>query len=260
MQMSILFLNGAIIILILMSILWVLSVFIKNVSIVDIFWGLGFVIINGVYFFFSEAYFIRNLIVLFLVSIWGLRLSIYLAYRNIGKGEDFRYQEFRRHYGANRYWWVSFFQVFLLQGFLILLVSLPLLGSNFYTKSNELIWLDYAAILTWIIGFIFESFGDFQLSKFKKNPNNKGKVLDTGLWKYTRHPNYFGDTLIWWSYALFCIASGSYWPILGSVIMTFLIIKVSGVSLLEVSLKDKKPDYQEYIQKTNSFFPWFPKK
>ena len=220
-----------------MSLLWVLSIYIKNVSIVDIFWGLGFVLINGVYFFLSEGYYTRNLILLFLVSIWGLRLSIYLAYRNIGKGEDFRYQEFRRHYGVNRYWWVSFFQVFLLQGVLILLVSLPLLGAHFYTEKNELMWLDYMAIIIWITGFIFESFGDFQLAKFKNNPNNKGKVLDTGLWKYTRHPNYFGDTLIWWSYALFCLASGSYWPMVGSVLMTFLIIKVSGVSLLEKTLK-----------------------
>jgi steroid 5-alpha reductase family enzyme len=258
--MLLLFLNGAVIILILMSLLWVLSIYIKNVSIVDIFWGLGFVIVNGVYFFLSDGYYPRNIILLILVSIWGLRLSIYLAYRNIGKGEDFRYQEFRRHYGVNRYWWVSFFQVFLLQGVLILLVSLPLLGSNFYTDNNELMWLDYVAIIIWIIGFIFESFGDFQLTRFKNNPNNKGKVLDTGLWKYTRHPNYFGDTLVWWAYALFCLASGSYWPVVGSVLMTFLIIKVSGVALLEVSLKNKKPDYQEYVRKTNAFFPWFPKK
>ena len=258
--MLFLFLNGAIIIFILMSLLWVLSVYVKNVSIVDIFWGLGFVIVNGVYFLLSEGYYSRNVILLFLVSIWGLRLSIYLAYRNIGKGEDFRYQEFRRHYGVHRYWWVSFFQVFLLQGVLILLVSLPLLGAHFYTEKNELMWLDYMAIIIWITGFIFESFGDFQLAKFKNNPNNKGKVLDTGLWKYTRHPNYFGDTLIWWSYALFCLASGSYWPMVGSVLMTFLIIKVSGVALLEVSIKNIKPDYQEYVRKTNAFFPWFPKK
>lgn len=258
--MLFLFLIGALTILIAMSLLWVLSVYLKNVSIVDIFWGLGFVIINGVYFFLSETFYSRNFMVLLLVTIWGLRLSIYLAYRNIGKGEDFRYQEFRRQYGISRYWWISFFQVFLLQGFLIIIVSLPLLGANVYTESNTLSWLDFFAIIIWLTGFVFEAIGDFQLTKFKKNPDNKGKVLDTGLWKYTRHPNYFGDTLIWWSYALFSVASGSYWPIIGSLVMTFLIIKVSGVSLLEVSLKNKKPDYQEYIRKTNSFFPWFPKK
>ena len=243
-----------------MTFLWLLSIFLKNVSIVDIFWGLGFIIVNTFYFCSLHEIYTRHILVLILVSIWGLRLTIYLANRNIGKKEDFRYQEFRKRYGINRYWWVSFFQVFLLQGFLILIISLPLLGASFYTKSNDLMGLDYLAILIWVIGFIFESIGDFQLSKFKSNPNNKGKVLDKGLWKYTRHPNYFGDTFIWWAYAIFSVSAGSYWPIIGSVIMTILIIKVSGVSLLEKTLKNKKPGYEEYIRKTNSFFPWFPKK
>lgn len=247
-------------ILICVTILWLISIPLRNVSIVDIFWGLGFVIVNGVYFYLSEEVFLRHILIFFLVTIWGLRLSLYLAHRNIGKGEDFRYQEFRKHYGEHRYWWFSFFQVFLLQGFLIVIVSLPLFGVNFYTRSNELIWLDFIALTVWLIGFIFETLGDFQLAKFKMNPDNKGKVLDKGLWKYTRHPNYFGDTLIWWSYALFSIATGGYWCILGSVLMTFLIVKVSGVALLEATLKDKKPEYQDYIRKTNSFFPWKPKK
>lgn len=247
-------------ILICVIILWLISIPLKNVSIVDIFWGLGFVIVNGLYFYLSDEGFLRHILIFILVTIWGLRLSLYLANRNIGKGEDFRYQEFRKHYGEHRYWWFSFFQVFLLQGFLIVIVSLPLFGVNFYTRSNELIWLDYFAIMVWVIGFIFEALGDFQLAKFKRNPDNKGKVLDKGLWKYTRHPNYFGDTLIWWSYALFSMAAGAYWCILGSVLMTFLIVKVSGVALLEETLKDKKPEYQDYIKKTNSFFPWIPKK
>lgn len=255
-----LFIQAAIILLFCMSLLWLLSVILKNVSIVDIFWGLGFIIVYAFYFCSLQEIYTRHILVLILVSIWGLRLTIYLAIRNFGKEEDFRYQEFRRRYGINRYWWVSFFQVFLLQGFLILIISLPLLGTSFYTKSNDLIGLDYLALLIWIIGFIFESMGDYQLAKFKNNPNNKGKVLVKGLWKYTRHPNYFGDTLVWWAYAIFSISAGSYWPIIGSLIMTILIIKVSGVFLLEKTLKNKKPGYEEYIRKTNSFFPWFPKK
>lgn len=258
--MEFLFAKAAIAILISITLLWILSVYLKDASIVDIFWGLGFVIVNGIYFYYSEDTYLRHIIIFFLVTIWGLRLSLYLAYRNIGKGEDFRYQEFRKHYGAHRYWWVSFFQVFLLQGVLILIVSLPLFGVNFYSKSNELVWLDYFAIVIWVIGFVFETVGDLQLTKFKSNPNNKGKVLDKGLWKYTRHPNYFGDAVIWWSYALFSIASGGYWCILGSLFMTFLIVKVSGVALLEGTLKDKKPEYRDYIRKTNAFFPWRPKK
>lgn len=255
-----LFFEGALLIISLLTILWLISVFIKNVSIVDIFWGMGFLFINIYYFLASDEFYTRKIILLVLVTLWALRLSIYLAWRNIGKGEDYRYQEFRKKYGEERYWWVSFFQVFLLQGILIVLVSLPLLATNFETQNDYLNLFDYLAILFWVIGFIFESAGDYQLSKFKMNPNNKGKVLNTGLWKYTRHPNYFGDTMVWWAYAIFSIASQNYWSFIGSIIMTLLIVKVSGVALLEKSLKDKKLEYLEYIRKTNSFFPWFPKK
>jgi len=255
-----LFFQASFIIFILVSLLWGLSVIIKNVSIVDLFWGMGFVIVNAVYFYYSGDFFHRKILLLVLVTIWGLRLSLYLAWRNIGKGEDFRYQEFRKNYGAERYWWFSFFQTFLLQGALIMLVSLPLLGVNAQTNSNSLHWMDYLGILVFMIGFIFEAGGDFQLARFKNNPDNKGKVLNTGLWKYTRHPNYFGDSAVWWSFGLFSIAAGGYWQIIGSILMTLIIIKVSGVSLLEKTLNVTKPQYRDYIQKTNSFFPWFPKK
>ncbi|OIP01242.1 MAG: hypothetical protein AUJ98_04945 [Bacteroidetes bacterium CG2_30_33_31] len=258
--MGISFLQAFLIIIGLLTLLWMLSVAIKNVSIIDLFWGFGFVVANAFYFVSSGDFSTRKIVLLALVTIWGLRLSIYLAWRNLGKGEDFRYQEFRRKYGAERYWWVSYFQVFLLQGILILLVSLPLLGANFGTQSENFFFLDYLGILIWIIGFAFESGGDFQLTKFKQNPANKGKVLNTGFWKYTRHPNYFGDSAVWWSYAIFSIAAGSYWQIVGSILMTLLIIKVSGVALLEKTLNNSKPQYQEYIKETNSFFPWFPKK
>jgi len=255
-----LFVHALLVVFVLVTLLWGLSVIIKNVSIVDLFWGMGYVIVNAFYFYNSGDFYARKILLLVLVTLWGLRLFTYLSWRNIGKGEDFRYQEFRRTYGAERYWWYSYFQTFLLQGALIMIVSLPLLGTNSQTHSNELNWIDYLGIIVFIVGFIFESGGDLQLAKFKKNPNNKGKVLNTGLWKYTRHPNYFGDSAVWWSFGIFSIASGSYWPVIGSVIMTLLIIKVSGVALLEKSLNNTKPQYQDYIQKTNSFFPWFPKK
>ena len=255
-----LFSQAALIILVLVTLLWIWSVIIKNVSIVDIFWGIGFVVVNAFYVFMSGELNARKILILTLVSIWGLRLAIYLAYRNIGKGEDFRYKEFRRNYGPNRYWWVSFFQTFLLQGVLIMIVSLPLLGINSSASSGDLNVLDYIGIVVWLIGFIFEAGGDFQLVRFKRHFANKGKVLNTGFWKYTRHPNYFGDSAVWWAYAVFSIAAGSYWQIIGSIIMTILIIKISGVSLLEKTLKDTKPQYRDYIQKTNSFFPWLPKK
>tara|TARA_R110001583_G_scaffold20001_9_gene77628 strand:+ start:2515 stop:3099 length:585 start_codon:yes stop_codon:yes gene_type:complete len=194
--MTILFINALIIIVLLVFILWTISVLIKNVSIIDLFWGVGFVIINAFYFLNSGPFLLRKIILLVLVSIWGLRLSIHLAVRNLGKGEDFRYQEFRQRFGPKRYWWLSFFQVFLLQGILILLVGLPLLAINFYTNSDELNWLDYIGILFWVVGFSFETIGDFQLKRFKSNPDNKDKILNSGLWKYTRHPNYFGDSVV----------------------------------------------------------------
>ncbi len=258
--MMTLFLQASLIILVLVSLLWIWSVFIKNVSIVDLFWGFGFVLVNAFYVFMSDEVNAREILILCLVSIWGLRLTFYLAWRNIGKGEDFRYQEFRRNYGPKRYWWFSFFQTFLLQGALIMIISLPLLGIHSSTSSGELTILDYLGILVWLIGFTFEAGGDYQLVRFKRNLANKGKVLNTGFWKYTRHPNYFGDSAVWWAYAIFSFAAGSYWQIIGSIVMTLLIIKVSGVALLEKTLNDTKPQYRAYIEKTNSFFPWFPKK
>ena len=254
------FLIALSVIVFLMVILWLISIPLKNVSIVDAFWGMGFVVVNATYFILEPHSYTRTIVVLALVSIWGIRLSAYLFKRNYGKEEDFRYQEFRRHYGVNRYWWVSFFQVFILQGSLIMIVSLPLFGIYGETANNELNSIDYIALLCWCIGFLFESVGDYQLTKFKKNPANKGAILKTGLWRYTRHPNYFGDATVWFSFGLFSVASGGYWHFIGALVMIYLIIKISGVAMLEKSLKKTKPGYKEYVESTNTFIPWFPKK
>jgi steroid 5-alpha reductase family enzyme len=243
----------------MMTVLWLISVRIRNVSIVDLFWGFGFVVASVVYFIYSEGFETRKILLMTLVTIWGLRLSIYLAWRNLGKDEDFRYQKFRKDFGEDRYWWYSFFSVFLLQGVLMWLISVPLLGAQFY-EGNELGLFDFIGVVIWIIGFVFEAGGDIQLARFKADPANKGKVLDTGFWHYTRHPNYFGDAAVWFGYGLICISAGSYWPVLGSVLMTALIIKVSGVALLEKTLNTTKPGYQDYVRKTSAFIPWFPKK
>jgi steroid 5-alpha reductase family enzyme len=252
--------QALLVIMIMMTILWIVSVIIKNVSIVDLFWGFGFVVASSFYFLKSDGYDYRKIIVMTLVAFWGLRLSVYLAWRNIGKGEDFRYREFRKKYGEKRYWWISFFQTFLLQGILMWLISAPLLGAQFYGQNKDIGILDYIGIIFWITGILFEAGGDFQLAVHRANPANKGKVLDTGFWRYTRHPNYFGDTAVWWGYGLISLAAGSWLPVLGSILMTAMIIKVSGVALLEKSLKEQKPQYKEYIEKTSAFLPWFPKK
>jgi steroid 5-alpha reductase family enzyme len=253
------YINGLFLIILLMTSLWLVSVYVKKASIVDPFWGLGFVLASVYYFLFSPVDSLRQLVVLVLSCLWGIRLFVYLFWRNYGKSEDYRYAQFRKDYGAHRYWWVSFFQVFLLQGVLLWLISAPLLSSQYYHE-HPFGWLDIVAMGCWLIGFTFEVGGDYQLTKFKSLPSNKGKVLSTGFWRYTRHPNYFGDACVWWSFALFSVAAGSYWPVLSSMLMTLLLMKVSGVSLLEKTLKTTKPGYESYIRKTNSFFPWFPKK
>lgn len=254
------YLQALLVILTVMTILWIISVIIRNVSIIDVFWGIGFIITAAFYFAKTDSYSVRKIILLTLVTIWGLRLSAYLARRNLGKEEDFRYREFRRKYGEKSYWWISYFQTFLLQGILMWLISAPLLGAQFHNLKNSLGLFDILAIALWIIGIIFETGGDYQLSAFKTNPSNKGKVLDYGFWKYTRHPNYFGDATVWWSYGMFSLASGSILPVSGSILMTILIVKISGVALLEKSLTEKKPQYRDYIEKTSPFIPWFRKK
>ncbi|MCE1200195.1 MAG: DUF1295 domain-containing protein [Marinilabiliales bacterium] len=255
-----LFLKALPLVLVLMTLVWLVSIPLRNVSIVDSFWGIGFVVLVTYYSLFSEGNDSRKLLMQILVTLWGLRLSLYLSWRNWGKGEDFRYQEFRKQYGAERYWWISFFQTFLLQGILMWLISSTLLGTMWGESSSHLNGLDYLGIGVWLIGFYFEVVGDLQLARFKSRPENKCKVLNSGLWKFTRHPNYFGDAAVWSGYALICLAAGNYYSILGSVLMILLIIKVSGVALLERTLVETKPAYREYIEKTSSFLPWIPKK
>jgi steroid 5-alpha reductase family enzyme len=138
--------------------------------------------------------------------------------------------------------------------------AIPLLGAQYYGQDNPLGIFDFVGIIFWLVGFTFEAGGDFQLSRFRADPANKGKVIDKGFWRYTRHPNYFGDSAVWWGYGIICLSAGSYLPVIGSVLMTLLIIKVSGVVLLEKSLTEQKPQYKEYIEKTSAFVPWFPKK
>jgi steroid 5-alpha reductase family enzyme len=253
------YLNASFVVLTLITIFWIISVVIKNASIVDSLWGLGFMAMSWYALTQVELY-TRNVLLVVLVTIWALRLSGYITWRNWGKGEDFRYQNFRQKYGPDRYWWFSFFQVFLLQGILILLIAAPLMATLYLTKSNQLNIIDYIAVVIWLIGFIFESGGDFQMARFKADTANKGKVMNQGFWKLTRHPNYFGDATQWWAYGLFSVAVGCYLPLLSSLIMTLLLLKVSGVALLEKTLTTTKPKYHEYIKRTSAFVPWFPKK
>ena len=248
------------VIFILMLLLWLFSLWLKNSSIVDIFWGTGFVIFTWVAFLLTPEGFIgRKLLLSGLVTIWGLRLTLHVLTRNWGKPEDFRYQTWRNETGPS-WWWKSLFKVFILQGVLLLIVATPLLAAQERPQPDQLTWLDLLAVLVWLIGFIFEALGDWQLMRFKANPANKGKLLTTGVWRYTRHPNYFGDATQWWAYYLLALVAGGWWTIFSPLIMTGLLLRVSGVRLLEKTLKETKPGYREYVDSTSEFIPWFPRK
>ncbi|MFP4547267.1 MAG: DUF1295 domain-containing protein [Fidelibacterota bacterium] len=253
------YLNASLIVLALVTIFWIISVFIKNVSIVDSIWSIGFLLMAW-YAFSQVEFYARNILLVTLVTIWALRLSGYITWRNWGEGEDYRYQNFRQKYGPERYWWFSFFQVFLLQGILIMIIAAPLIATFVNTQSNDLTVIDYIAVAIWLLGFTFEAGGDFQMARFKADPENKGKVMDKGFWSLTRHPNYFGDAAQWWAFGLFAVVAGSFWTLYSPVIMTLLLLKVSGVSLLEKNMVEKKPKYRDYIEKTSAFIPWLPKK
>jgi steroid 5-alpha reductase family enzyme len=249
---------AALVILGVMTALWLVSLALRNSSIVDIFWGTGFVIANWIYFALTpDGLMARKWLISVLVTVWGLRLSLYILWRNWGKPEDFRYQKWRQEHGA-KWWWRSFFQVFVLQGVLLLIISAPLLAAQMYATPG-LTLLDWLAIPVWVIGFFFEVMGDLQLARFKANPANKGKVMNQGVWRYTRHPNYFGDAAQWWSYYLVALAAGGWWTVFGPVIMTTLLVRVSGVALLEKTM-DPRPAYKEYIETTSAFVPWLPRR
>jgi steroid 5-alpha reductase family enzyme len=251
---------GALVILGLMTLLWLVSLALKDSSIVDPFWGTGFVVANWLYFALTPDGFAgRKWLLSILVTVWGLRLSLYLLWRNWGQGEDFRYRKWREEAG-DTWWWQTYFKVFVLQGILLWVISVPLLAAQVSPTPDRLTLLDVLAVPVWLLGFFFEAVGDLQMARFKADPANKGNVLDSGVWRYTRHPNYFGDATQWWAFYLVAAAtSGGFWTIFSPIIMTVLLLRVSGVALLEKSLTDTKPGYKEYIESTSAFIPWFPK-
>ena len=243
----------------MMTLLWLLSLTQKNASIVDIFWGIGFVITVWVFFLLTpDGFLARKLLIASLTTIWGLRLSLHILRRNWGKPEDFRYHAWRQEAGT-AWWWRSFFKVFLLQGILLGIIAAPLLAAQLHPAPECLTLLDFLGAAVWLMGFFFEAVGDLQLARFKADPANKGKVTNRGVWRYTRHPNYFGDSAQWWGYYIIAAAGGGWWTIFSPVLMTLLLLRVSGVTLLEKTLA-ARPGYADYIKNTSAFIPWFPRK
>ncbi|HVS63058.1 MAG TPA: DUF1295 domain-containing protein [Thermoanaerobaculia bacterium] len=251
--------TGAVVALLMLA-LWLASLLLHDASIADRFWGLGFVLVAAGVFPVGAGSIERRVLLLALAGIWGLRLTWHITLRNWGEGEDVRYQKMRASWGS-RFPWVSLFTVFLLQGVLLWLVSLPLQVGQASTTPAELTWLDAAGALLWVVGFGFETIGDAQLRAFKADPANRGEVMDRGLWRYTRHPNYFGDALLWWG--IFLVASQTEhgpWTVVSPLIMTFLLTRISGVPMLERHLRRTRQGYDEYCRRTSVFFPLPPKK
>lgn len=237
---------------------WVLSLRLRDASIIDILWGPAFLVVTAVGFFFGGGWWERRVLLLVLVAAWSLRLALHLFARSRGRGEDYRYAEMRRAHGP-RFWWVSLFTVFLLQSALAWIVSLPVQAAAARPGSPFFGLLDLAGALFAVLGGLFEAVADRQLVRFKHDPQNKGQVLDTGLWRYSRHPNYFGDAVVWWGLGLVGVAAGAPWSLVGSLAMTVLLLRVSGVTLLEKTITDRRPAYRHYIARTSAFIPWRPK-
>ncbi len=237
---------------------WVLSLVWRDASIVDPVWPLGFVIVAWVARAVADGNDARQWLLVAMTTIWGLRLSGYLAWRKHGAPEDPRYQAMRRHWGA-RFPWVSLFTVFVLQGILMFAVSLPVQLGQVRVEPGIGV-LAVIGTLLWAVGLGFESIGDAQLARFKADPANAGQVMDRGLWRYTRHPNYFGDACVWWGIALVAAETGlGAIGLVGALIMNVLLVRVSGVPLLERSLVKRRPGYAEYVERTSSFIPRPPR-
>ena len=230
----------------------------KDNSIVDIAWGSGFVLTALYNFFRSSEFGAKGIVITICISIWGLRLSYHIAKRNLGTPEDYRYIAMREKWGTNFVLLKAFFNVYFIQMVIMYVVNLPVIYGN--TTSQNLLWYNYIGIFFWALGFFFESVGDYQLKQFKKDPSNKGKLMDQGLWSLTRHPNYFGDSSMWFGIFLIAIADLSgIWTIIGPALMTFFLVFVSGVRLLEKKYIGRK-DFEAYKLRTSAFIPWFPKK
>ncbi len=245
-------------IVVLMLLTWLVSVALRNASIVDIVWGLGFVAVAWtVRLQTDDGLRARQWLLVAMTTVWGMRLAGHLLWRNHGKGEDFRYAAMRRKWGS-RFALYSLPIVFLFQGLMMWVVSLPVQGGQ-SDRTPDLGLAAAAGVASWATGFVFESLGDWQLARFKANPAHVGKVMDRGLWRYTRHPNYFGDACVWWGIGLVAAETGSAaWTLMGPLLMNVLLVRVSGVELLERSLRRRKPGYDDYVARTSAFVPRRP--
>ena len=251
------YLYGWLVALLLAALTWLVSLFKADVSIVDSLWSLILLALCTSYFLLIDFSTPRGALVLLLVAIWALRLSAYITWRNWGEPEDARYQAIRRRHSTN-FAVKSLWLVFLLQGTLAWMISLPLLAA--IGASTPLGALDAVATLVVLFGIAFESIADAQLAAFKARPGSQAQVMDKGLWRYTRHPNYFGECCVWWGFYLFALAAGGWWSIVSPLLMTLLLLRLSGVALLEKDIHERRPAYRDYVARTNAFIPGVPRR
>lgn len=242
-----------------MILLWLISIVLRDVSFVDSFWAAGFVIVAGVTYYLTGGGTDRRLLIVTLTGIWGARLAAHLYLRWRREGPDGRYVALLKKAPGNVHWH-SLKTVFLMQGPLLWIVSLPVQLGQIDTQPPDIGLLAIAGAILAAIGILLETIGDWQLTAFRADPANHGKVLDRGLWRYTRHPNYFGDTCVWWG--LYLIAAETVsgrWSIFGPLLLTWLLLKFSGVPLTERRVRRSRPDYEAYIKRTSAFIPWLPR-
>jgi steroid 5-alpha reductase family enzyme len=253
------FFEVAIMLFVFFLILFVIGSKLNNHGIVDIGWGTGFVLVAWYTFFRLPTQASTNWIIVLLVSFWGLRLAYHVARRNWGKPEDYRYAAMRKRWGDKYPALKAFINVYMTQMVLMFVIALPIILINRYTQSAFKPWV-WIGLAVWMVGYFFEVVGDAQLAAFIRNPANKGKLMTLGLWKYTRHPNYFGEATLWWGifFIALSVADGRY-SLISPLTITLLLLFVSGVPLLEKKYKDRA-DFKAYKKRTNIFIPWFPKK
>lgn len=240
-----------------MTVWFVVSLLKQRNDVADVAWGPGFIVVAITSSVMATELTLRALIVTTMVLIWGIRLALHIASRHAGKPEDERYAAWRREWGSTvtiR----SFLQVFMLQGILLTIISIPVVMIN-TAPSLPFTPLDIIGISVWLAGFTFEAVSDRQLKQFVKNPTNRGKIMTGGLWRFSRHPNYFGEVTLWWGiYIVSLSVPGGWMSIIGPIMITFLILKVSGIPMLEKAF-EANPDFQQYKRQTSAFFPLPPK-
>jgi steroid 5-alpha reductase family enzyme len=243
----------------LVLVVWLVSLGLRDASIIDVCWGLGFVPIGWLCWALGDSAPGRRLALAAMATLWGVRLALHIGVRNHGRPEDFRYARLRERDGG-RFWLTSLYRVYLVQAALMWVVALPLMVGSTHGADSGLGALDGVGVGVWAVGLAFEAVGDLQLTRFRADPANGRRVMDRGLWRYTRHPNYFGDVVAWWGIGLVALgAGGAWWALAGPAVNTLILVRLTGKPLLEATIGERRPGYADYVARTSGFLPRPPR-